>query len=154
MYEVLYRDQNDFRSKYRAVIDYWQKRDRFKFCVNSKNWHKILLIVILRAETRFWFSALSALYRYKCTCQIESLEFCFFQPFFKIDLQLGSYLGPVPAASGPFFSDVLHSQIQHFEKAVIGWKYRLCLSHFLQRCVDFSLWRQVLIVMAFDQLCG
>lgn len=22
MYEVLYRDQNDFRSKYRAVIDY------------------------------------------------------------------------------------------------------------------------------------
>ena len=40
-------------------------RDRFKFCVNSKNRHKILLIVILRAETRFWFSALSALYMYK-----------------------------------------------------------------------------------------
>ena len=33
----------------------------------------------------------------------------------KIDTQLVQGLSPVPAGSGPFFSDVTHGQVQDFE---------------------------------------
>jgi len=36
-----------------------------------------------------------------------------------IDSQLGEDLAPVNSAAGPFFRNIPHSQIQHFEKAVI-----------------------------------
>ena len=61
--------RNRLSNSFPIIWSEWERLfadwDRFKFCVNSKNWHKILLIVILRAETRFWFSALSALYFFK-----------------------------------------------------------------------------------------
>ena len=50
--------------------------------------------------------------------------------------QLGVDAAPVLSATGPLFCDVLHGQIQHFEKAVISRKYGLCLSHFLQLTVE------------------
>ena len=50
--------------------------------------------------------------------------------------QLGVDAAPVLSATSPLFSYVFHSQIQHFEKAVIGREYGLCLSHFLQLTVE------------------
>ena len=53
-----------------------------------------------------------------------------------VDHKLSVDAAPVLTATGPLFRDVLHSQIQHFEKAVISRKYGLCLSHFLQLPVE------------------
>ena len=49
------------------------------------------------------------------------------QTFFKIDFQLRTDLSPVLTVSRPFFRDIHGCQIQHFQKAVIGWKYGLAL---------------------------
>ncbi len=42
-----------------------------------------------------------------------------------VDYELCIYLTPVLTASSPLFRNVLHSQIQHLEKTVIGRKYGL-----------------------------
>lgn len=66
---------------------------------------------------------------------IVKIKILFRYPVTVVDYQLSVDTAPILTASCPFFSDVLHSQIQHFEKAVIGRKYGLCLSHFLQLAV-------------------
>lgn len=66
---------------------------------------------------------------------IVKIKMLFRYPVTVVDYQLSVDTAPILTASCPFFSDVLHSQIQHFEKAVIGQKYGLCLSHFLQLAV-------------------
>ena len=54
------------------------------------------------------------------------------QTFFKINLQLGMDLSPVLAVPSPFFRDIHRCQIQHFQQAVVRWKYRLGFRHFPQ----------------------
>ena len=53
-----------------------------------------------------------------------------------IDNQLSIDAAPVLTAACPFFRDVLHSQIQHLEKAVISRKYGLCFGHFPKLTVE------------------
>lgn len=67
---------------------------------------------------------------------IVKLKMLFGYPVAIIDHELSVDTAPVLTASGPLFRYVLHSQIQHFEKAVISRKYGLCLSHFLQLTVE------------------
>ena len=57
-------------------------------------------------------------------------------PVAVVDYQLSVDAVPVLSATSPLFSYVFHSQIQHFEKAVICRKYGLCLSHFLELSVE------------------
>lgn len=64
------------------------------------------------------------------------------QTIFKIDFQLRTDLSPVLTVSCPFFRDVHGCQIQHFQKAVIGWKYGLALGHFSE-----------LTVKSFNRIC-
>ena len=66
---------------------------------------------------------------------IVKIKMLFRYPVTVVDYQLSVDTAPILTASCPFFSDILHSQIQHFEKTVIGRKYGLCLSHFLQLAV-------------------
>ena len=70
---------------------------------------------------------------------IIKIKMLFRYPVTVVDYQLSVDTAPILTESCPFFSDVLHSQIQHFEKAVIGRKYGLCLSHFLQLAVKASM---------------
>ncbi len=67
---------------------------------------------------------------------IVKMKMLFWYPVTIINHELSIDATPVLTATGPFFRDVLHSQIQHFEKAVISRKYGLCLSHFLQLTVE------------------
>ena len=67
---------------------------------------------------------------------IVKMKMLFGYPVAVVDYQLSVDAAPVLSATSPFFRDVLHSQIQHFEKAVIGREYGLCLSHFLQLTVE------------------
>ncbi len=67
---------------------------------------------------------------------IVKMKMLFRYPVAVIDNQLCVDTAPVLTAASPFFRDVLHSQIKHFEKAVISGKYGLCLSHFLQLPVE------------------
>ena len=67
---------------------------------------------------------------------IVKMKMLFRYPVTVIDNQLSVDAAPVLTAASPFFRDVLHSQIKHFEKAVISGKYGLCLSHFLQLPVE------------------
>ena len=67
---------------------------------------------------------------------IVKMKMLFGYPVAVVDYQLSVDAAPVLSATSPFFRDVLHSQIQHFEKAVISRKYGLCLSHFLQLPVE------------------
>ena len=53
-----------------------------------------------------------------------------------IDHKLSIDSAPVLTATGPLFRDVLHSQIQHLEKAVIGRKYGLRFGNFLELTVE------------------
>ena len=53
-----------------------------------------------------------------------------------VDHKLSVDAAPVLTATGPFFRDVLHSQIQHLKKAVICWKYGLCLGYFSQLAIE------------------
>ena len=52
------------------------------------------------------------------------------QPFFKIDLQLGTDLPPILTVACPFFCDIHHRKIQHFQKAVIRREDCFALGHF------------------------
>ena len=67
---------------------------------------------------------------------IVKIKVLFWYPVAVVDYELSIDLAPVLTATCPLFRDVLHSQIQHFEKAIIGRKYRLCLSHFLELSVE------------------
>ena len=60
----------------------------------------------------------------------------FRDPVAVVDHKLSVDAAPILTATSPLFRDVLHSQIQHLEKAVISRKYGLCLSHFLQLPVE------------------
>lgn len=51
---------------------------------------------------------------------IIKIKMLFRYPVTVVDYQLSVDTAPILTASCPFFSDVLHSQIQHFEKAVIA----------------------------------
>ena len=67
---------------------------------------------------------------------IVKMKMLFGYPVAIIYHKLSVDAAPVLTATGPLFRDVLHSQIQHFEKAVISGKYRLCLSYFFQLTVE------------------
>ena len=67
---------------------------------------------------------------------IVKMKMLFGYPVAVVDHKLSVDAAPVLTATGPLFRDVLHSQIQHFEKAVISGKYRLCLSYFFQLTVE------------------
>ena len=67
---------------------------------------------------------------------IVKMKMLFRYPVAVVDHKLSIDAAPVLTATGPFFRDVLHSQIQHLKKAVISRKYGLCLSHFLQLTVE------------------
>lgn len=43
---------------------------------------------------------------------------------------------PVAASTGPLFRDIYHSQIQHFQQAVIGGENRFGLGHLAQLAVE------------------
>ena len=60
---------------------------------------------------------------------IVKMKMLFGYPVTVVNDQLSVDSTPILTATGPLFRDVLHSQIQHFEKAVISGKYRLCLSY-------------------------
>ena len=64
------------------------------------------------------------------------MKMLFGYPVTVVNDQLSVDSTPVLTATGPLFRNVLHSQIQHFEKAVISGKYRLCLSYFFQLTVE------------------
>ncbi len=51
---------------------------------------------------------------------IVKMKMLFRYPVAVVDHKLSVDAAPVLTATGPLFSYVLHSQIQHFEKAVIG----------------------------------
>ena len=53
-----------------------------------------------------------------------------------VNHKLSINAAPVLTATGPFFRDVLHSQIQHLKKAVICWKYGLCFGDLLQLAIE------------------
>ena len=59
----------------------------------------------------------------------------FRDPVAVIDNQLSVDAAPILTTACPFFRDVLHSQIQHLEKAVICRKYRLCFGDLLQLAI-------------------
>ena len=59
---------------------------------------------------------------------IVKLKMLFCYPVTVVYDQLSVNTAPVLTATGPLFRYVLHSQIQHFEKAVISRKYGLCLA--------------------------
>jgi len=62
---------------------------------------------------------------------IIKIKMLFLDPITVVDNQLSVDAAPILTAAGPFLRDVLHSQKQHLEKAVICRKYRLCFVHFL-----------------------
>ena len=53
-----------------------------------------------------------------------------------IDSQLGEDLAPVNSAAGPFFRNIPHGQIQHFEQAVIRRENGLGFCHFPELAVE------------------
>ena len=57
-------------------------------------------------------------------------------PVAVVNHKLSIDAAPVLTATGPFFRDVLHSQIQHLKKAVICRKYGLCLGYFSQLAIE------------------
>ena len=60
----------------------------------------------------------------------------FRDPVAVVDHKLSVDAAPILTATGPLFRDVLHSQIQHLEKAVICRKYGFCLGNFPQLTVE------------------
>lgn len=54
----------------------------------------------------------------------------------KLDGHLGVDQAPILPTSGPFFRNVHHDQIQHFQQAVIGRKHRFGLGHLVQLAVE------------------
>ncbi len=67
---------------------------------------------------------------------IVKIKMLFWYPVTIINHKLSIDTAPVLSTTGQFFRDVLHSQIQHFEKAVIDLEYGLCLGHFLQLTIE------------------
>ena len=67
---------------------------------------------------------------------IVKMKMLFRYPVAVIDNQLCVDAAPVLTAACPFFHDVLHSQIQHLEKAVICRKYGLGFSDLLQLAIE------------------
>ena len=53
----------------------------------------------------------------------------------KVDSHLGMDQAPVLPPSSPLFRNIHHSQIQHFQQAVIGGKDGLGLNHLAQLAV-------------------
>ena len=66
---------------------------------------------------------------------IVKMKMLFGYPVAVINHELSVNSTPVLTETCPLSRDVIHSQIQHFEKAVIGRKYRLCFGQFLQLTV-------------------
>ena len=69
---------------------------------------------------------------------IVKMELLFRYPVAVVDHKLSVDAAPVLTATGPFFRDVLHSQIQHLKKAVICRKYGLRLGYFPKLTVESS----------------
>ena len=67
---------------------------------------------------------------------IVKMKLLFGYPVAVVNHELSVNSTPVLTASSPLFHDVIHSQIQHLEKAVISRKYGLCLSYFLELSVE------------------
>ncbi len=67
---------------------------------------------------------------------IVKIKVLFRNPVVVIDNQLRVDTDPVLTAAGSFFRDVLHSLIQHLEKAVICRKYGLCFGGLLQLAIE------------------
>ena len=67
---------------------------------------------------------------------IVKMKMLFRYPVAVIDNQLSVDAAPVLTAASPFFRDVLHSQIQHLEKAVICRKYGLGFRDLLQLAIE------------------
>ena len=54
----------------------------------------------------------------------------------KVDGHLGVDQAPVLPPSGPFFCNIYHSQIQHFQQTIISWKHRFGLGYLAQLAVE------------------
>ena len=54
----------------------------------------------------------------------------------KVDRHLGVNQAPILPSSGPFFRNVHHGQIQHFQQAVISGKHRFGLGHLAELAVE------------------
>ena len=54
----------------------------------------------------------------------------------KVDCHLGVNQAPILSPSSPFFRNVHHGQIQHFQQAVISGKHRFGLGHLAQLAVE------------------
>ena len=67
---------------------------------------------------------------------IVKMKMLFWYPVAIIDHKLSIDSAPVLTATSPLFRDVFHSQIQHLEKTVVGRKYGLCFSYFLELSVE------------------
>ena len=67
---------------------------------------------------------------------IVKVKMLFRYPVAVVDHKLSVDAAPVLTAACPFFCDVLHSQIQHLEKAVICRKYGFCLGNFPELTVE------------------
>ena len=67
---------------------------------------------------------------------IVKIKVLFRDPVAVIDNQLCVDTAPVLTAACPFFCDVLHSQIQHLEKAVICRKYGLGFGDLFQLSIE------------------
>ena len=67
---------------------------------------------------------------------IVKIKMLFRYPVTVVNDQLSIDAAPVLTTAGPFFRDVLHSQIQHLEKAVICRKYGLCLGYFSKLTIE------------------
>ena len=57
-------------------------------------------------------------------------------PIGEKDLQLSVDPAPVLTPSRPFFRDIDHCEIKHFQQTVVGRKYRLRFRHFPQLAVE------------------
>ena len=64
------------------------------------------------------------------------MKMLFRYPVAVVDHKLSIDAAPVLTAASPFFRDVLHSKIQHLEKAVICWKYGLGFRDLLQLAIE------------------
>ena len=54
----------------------------------------------------------------------------------KLDGHLGVDQAPILPTSGPFFRNVHHGQIQHFQQAVISGKHQFGLGHLAELAVE------------------
>ena len=57
----------------------------------------------------------------------------------EVDGQLGADQAPALTPPGPLFGDIHHSQVQHFQQAVVGGKDGFCLGHLAQLVDDTVL---------------